>query len=171
MYARCLPNNRGYPLWFPEPSNRLPSSYIQDGLQIGDVGHVSARGRFNVLLNICYDQNHALHRRLGVTFNFNPIALDIDHEVDVTSNADPPACRDGHYEFTPSPNKGAILILPDGATSHDLPANERFRRVAMKHALEWYEIARELYGESINNGSLYLLTGFYKARSWSLASF
>jgi hypothetical protein len=41
----------------------------------------------------------------------------------------------------------------------------------MKHAFDWYEIAQELYGESISSGSLYLITGFYKARSWSLGSF
>ena len=41
----------------------------------------------------------------------------------------------------------------------------------MEHASDWYEIAKEHYGESISNGSLYLITGFYKARSWSLASF
>jgi hypothetical protein len=186
VYAKCLPNNRGYPLWFPEPTSTLPSSYRQDGLQIGDVGFVSRMGTFNVLCNICYGPNHALHRRLGGSFNFDPIAPNIDHEINVISNADPPGCiitspgltqpsrmsqRTGHYEFTPSSAKGAILILPDGATSHDLPANERFRKVAMERAFDWYEIAKELYGESIRNDSLYLITGFYKARSWSLASF
>ncbi|KAF8545968.1 hypothetical protein OG21DRAFT_1451313 [Imleria badia] len=185
VYAKCLPNNRGYPLWFPEPSSRLPSSYRQDGLQIGDVGHVSRKGTFNVLLNICHGPNHALHQDLGVSFSFNPIKV-IDREVEVISNADPPGCiitspgitqpsrtsqRDGHYEFTPSPAKGAILILPDGATCHDLPANERFRQVAMDHAFDWYEIAKQHYGESISSSSLYLITGFYKARSWSVASF
>ena len=55
--------------------------------------------------------------------------------------------------------------------SHDLRANERFRKVAMEHAFDWYEIAKEHYGESISNGSLYLITGFCKARCWSLGSF
>ncbi|KAF8546153.1 hypothetical protein OG21DRAFT_1427840, partial [Imleria badia] len=186
VYAKCLPNNHGYPLWFPEPSSRLPSSYRQDGLQIGDVGHVSRKGTFNVLLNICFGPNHALHQDLGVSFGFeafDPIKL-VDREVEVISNADPPGCiitspgitqpsrtsqRDGHYEFAPSSAKGAILILPDGATSHDLPANEHFRKVAMERAFDWYEIAKELYGESVSSDSLYLITGFYKARSWSLA--
>ncbi|KAG6376756.1 hypothetical protein JVT61DRAFT_1778 [Boletus reticuloceps] len=55
--------------------------------------------------------------------------------------------------------------------SHNLLANERFRELAMAHALNWYEIAKTRYGESVSNSSLYLITGFYKARSWSLASF
>ena len=92
VYAKCLPNNRGYPLWFPEPSSTLPSSYRQDGLQIGDVGYVSRKGTFNVLFNISYGPNHALHRRPGLSFSFDPITLHLDHEVDVISNADPPGC-------------------------------------------------------------------------------
>ena len=57
--------------------------------------------------------------------------------------------------------------------SHDLnlQANERFRSVAMERALDWYEIAKMHYGENLTNRSLYLITGFYKSRSWSLASF
>jgi hypothetical protein len=90
VYAKCLPNYRGYPLWVPEPSSTLPSSYRQDGLQIGDVGFVSRMGTFNVLCNISYGPTHALHRRPGVSFSFPPVALDIDYELDVISNADPP---------------------------------------------------------------------------------
>ena len=92
VYAKCLPSNRGYPLWFPEPSNTLPSSYRQDGLQIGDVGIASRKGTFDVLFNICYGPNHALHRRPTVSFGFHPIALDVDYELNVISNADPPGC-------------------------------------------------------------------------------
>ena len=55
--------------------------------------------------------------------------------------------------------------------SHDLIAHERLRKVAMERAFDWYETAKEHYGEDISSGSLYLITGFYKARSWSLASF
>jgi len=43
--------------------------------------------------------------------------------------------------------------------------------VAIEHAFDWYKIAKEHYGEKISSSSLYLITGFYKARSWSLASF
>ena len=89
VYAKCLPSNRGHPLWFPEPGSTLPSSYRQDGLQIGDVGFVGQNGSFNVLCNICYGPHHALHRRPGITFNFEPIALDID-QVNVLPNAVPP---------------------------------------------------------------------------------
>ena len=92
VYAKCLPNHRGYPLWVPEPSSALPSSYRQDGLQIGDVGFVSQKGTFIVLFNLCYGPKHALHQRPGVSFNFDRVALDFDHEVDIISSADPPGC-------------------------------------------------------------------------------
>ncbi|KAF8553282.1 hypothetical protein OG21DRAFT_1510417 [Imleria badia] len=75
------------------------------------------------------------------------------------------------YEFVPTSTEGAILILPQGATRHDLLPKERFRMTAIEHAFDWYEIARKRHGESIGGCSLYLITGFYKARSWSLASF
>ena len=43
--------------------------------------------------------------------------------------------------------------------------------MAIERAYGWYKVAKEQYGESISGGSLYLITGFYKAKSWSLASF
>ncbi|KAF8549065.1 hypothetical protein OG21DRAFT_1488841 [Imleria badia] len=158
----------------------LPSNYRQDELQIGDVGYVSRDGAFEVLLNIRDGPNHALHRRLGLSFSIDPIALDIGHEV--ISNVDPHGSiitspgvtqpsqtsqRDGHYDYTSSAN-GAIPILSDGETFHTLLATERFRKVAMKHAFDWYKIAKEHYGECFGSDSLYLVTGVSKARSCSL---
>ena len=93
VYVECLPKSRGYPLWDPEPSSTLPSSYRQDGLQIGDVGCVSRSGTFNVLFNICYGLEHSLHRSLAnILDQFHPIPLDIEREVVVKLNADPSGC-------------------------------------------------------------------------------
>ena len=92
VYAKCLPCYLGHPLWFPEPTNTLPSSYREDGLQIGDVGFVNQMGIFDVLCNISYGPNHALHQRPGVSFSFDPIALDINHDIIVMSDAVPPGC-------------------------------------------------------------------------------
>ncbi|KAF8432207.1 hypothetical protein L210DRAFT_3558656 [Boletus edulis BED1] len=187
LYAKCLPSDYGYPLRVPEPSSTLPSSYKKDGLQIGDVGYVNGDGAFNPLFNISFDSNHALNKRLGDPLTFDPVELK-DYDVDVNHNAIPldrsitspditqprtQLRRADHYEFTPSSAKGAILILPDGATSYNLSAqaNERFRKLAMEEAFDWYRLAQETCGDNIRNGSLYLLTGFYKAQCWSLASF
>ena len=40
-----------------------------------------------------------------------------------------------------------------------------------KSALDWYEFAKKRYGVQRLDRSLYLITGFHKARSWSLGSF
>ena len=93
VYVECLlPKSRGYPLWCPEPSSTLPSSYQDNGLQIGDVGCIRPSGTFDVLLNICFGSEHLLHRHLAnILDEFPPpIPLDIDHDVDIKSNADPP---------------------------------------------------------------------------------
>ncbi|KAF9219021.1 hypothetical protein BS17DRAFT_468506 [Gyrodon lividus] len=55
--------------------------------------------------------------------------------------------------------------------SVELLSPEQFREVATKSALDWYEFARKCYGVQHLDRSLYLITGFYKARSWSLGSF
>ncbi|KAF8546730.1 hypothetical protein OG21DRAFT_1379715, partial [Imleria badia] len=176
-----------YPLWFPEPSTSLPLSYQQDGHQIGNVGVVDQKGSFDVLFNICYPSKHALHQchhMILADFKFDPIALDIDVEVDVRSNANPPSHIIISSGVTQVPSQsspkyvndsglgnGAILILPHGATCHDLRSKERFHTIAMECALKWYEITRNHYGENMSTCLLYLITGFYKVCSWSLASF
>ena len=43
--------------------------------------------------------------------------------------------------------------------------------MAIQRAFEWYRFATQHLQRQIGNHSLYLITGFYKARSWSLASF
>ena len=80
-------------------------------------------------------------------------------------------CHRAEYEFTPSSPDGAILILPHGATFHDLRPKSQFRDLAIQRAFEWYRFATQHLQRQICNHSLYLITGFYKARSWSLASF
>ncbi|KIJ65879.1 hypothetical protein HYDPIDRAFT_109946, partial [Hydnomerulius pinastri MD-312] len=79
--------------------------------------------------------------------------------------------RPADYEFDSSTPAGAILILPHGAMSVELLSPEQFREVAAKNALDWYEFAKKRYGVQHLDRSLYIITGFYKARSWSLGSF
>ena len=42
---------------------------------------------------------------------------------------------------------------------------------ATRHAVDWYNFAEQRLGRIISYDSLYLITGFYKARSWSLAAY
>ena len=71
------------------------------------------------------------------------------------------------YEFTAKSHAGAILILPSGATLFDLPPDkfhlETFRQAATKYARLWCERSK--------HDNLYLVTGMYKTRDFTLASF
>jgi hypothetical protein len=42
---------------------------------------------------------------------------------------------------------------------------------AIQHAVDWYTFAEQRLGRIISHDALYLITGFYKARSWSLAAY
>ena len=74
------------------------------------------------------------------------------------------------YEFGLSMGDGAVLILPEGAQSCDLENERKFLDEAVRHGISWYECATEDAGRFIYNDSFYLITGFHKARSWSLGA-
>ncbi|KIJ18162.1 hypothetical protein PAXINDRAFT_71773, partial [Paxillus involutus ATCC 200175] len=187
--------SRGYPLWFPEPESRLPEDYRNDGLRIGDVGIVAEDGSFDVFFNICLPADHPLHQPHGVPQNFHQVVLSdrdlrqfpsadsagrvvstrsISHRAiaaGVTGNAIVSTAGIGlNYEFSSSSEEGAILVLPEGASKTDLANKLIFRQEALKHALSWYTFAYFNLGRSnINDDSLYLITGYHKASSWSVA--
>ncbi|KAF9238343.1 hypothetical protein BU15DRAFT_28597, partial [Melanogaster broomeanus] len=76
------------------------------------------------------------------------------------------------YEFNSSSSEGAILALPEGAGKEDLANDLEFRQVALENAAAWYHFAYFHLGRtSISNDSLYLITGYHKSSTWSLASF
>ncbi|KAI6014337.1 hypothetical protein EDC04DRAFT_663000 [Pisolithus marmoratus] len=173
----------GYPLRMPEPMSTLPQDYQDGGLQIGDLGSVNSEGQFDVLFNICKRSDNPLHVARGVPKNFEPVQLG---DVKSTCNAicpgpiysrgitqllQPNKLRPADYEFNSSTRTGAILILPHGATSSELSSLEQFQEVAMRNARDWHEFAKKCYGVQHLDRSLYLITGFCKARSWSLGSF
>ena len=68
-------------------------------------------------------------------------------------------------------SEGALLILPEGAQRHDLRNHHLFLEAAIQHGADWYRFAEERVGQIIASDSLYLITGLYKATSWSLAAF
>ncbi|KAF8556855.1 hypothetical protein OG21DRAFT_530348 [Imleria badia] len=191
VYSRYLVGPEGYPLWTPQLKAELPEDYQREGLKIGDVGHVLPRnGSFDVLFNITLPRNQQPDPKL-VREGFRPVILDqadfaTQHDavsvhgviprasVELTSKhvdtgRDQTPSR-ADYEFSMSMEDGAVLILPEGAQSRDLQNEKRFLDEAIRHAVDWYECATEEGGRLISNDSLYLITGFHKAHSWSLGA-
>lgn len=73
-------------------------------------------------------------------------------------------------QFTWTSSEGAILHLPRGAARLSSPP-ELFRDVALRGAKNWYRFANITLRRGVPNGSLYLITGCDKARSWMVGSF
>lgn len=91
IYFRHLSvKDLGYPLWIPEPNNRLPVQYQRQGIEIGDVGIITPSGSFDFLFNI----------RLPANNSINPSELP-DHFSPLHPPLDPIDTR-GHLEFKPN---------------------------------------------------------------------
>ncbi|KAF8547789.1 hypothetical protein OG21DRAFT_1526924 [Imleria badia] len=173
---------QGYPLWSPDPV-LLPAVRQSVGLKIGDVGTVDERERFDVFFNIlepppgisdslrpnfppvvendtrCLDQD-LLHREV---VSSPETSWEVDQSLEVMMVADMSATLSVD---------GAHIILPQGAQLFELPSQHKklFESHAREHGAEWLELFKDQLGWPRSN-SLYLLTGFYKTCSWSLASF
>ncbi|KAH0828722.1 hypothetical protein J3R83DRAFT_3133 [Lanmaoa asiatica] len=172
VYATNLQQNFGYPLRSPEPNSTL-QPYDKEGFQIGDVGFVNEYGEFILLFNIGFPLPDDLREsgvppyepiKLAKPYR-KPTALPEDHLFMTGAKRVVNPSRGG-YEFTATSNAGAILILPSGATLFELQNKrelEAFRKVATNYALRWCKFAER--------DSLYLVTGLYKTRSWTLGSF
>jgi len=70
-----------------------------------------------------------------------------------------------------SSNEGALLVLPEGAERHDVRDRRPFFEQASRHAATWYHFAEGNLGRIISHDSIYVITGFHKARSWGLAGY
>ncbi|KAF5364967.1 hypothetical protein D9758_008155 [Tetrapyrgos nigripes] len=73
-----------------------------------------------------------------------------------------------HFQFVRG--KGSLLLLPNGATRVDYRGLECIRAHAMENADAWYEYAEQL-GETVPDGSLYVITGFDRAKCYKNAAF
>ncbi|KAJ3973393.1 hypothetical protein EV361DRAFT_900389 [Lentinula raphanica] len=196
-----LLRKRGYPLWKPKSHNtRLPEVYKKNGVHIGDVGILTESGGFDYLFNVCHGANHELNFG-RVPEDFKPILdLDADdteendeeypkgshvssdpnriHQstIQVENSYQGSATQfegvpEGGVTFWSTTSKGALLILPEGGKSVNHLQREKFEDYAAECATSWYTHVGGALGRKINNGSLYLITGFDKARAWGVASF
>ncbi|KAJ7722323.1 hypothetical protein B0H16DRAFT_1263523, partial [Mycena metata] len=183
----------GYPLFNPQPSDDLRGIARTGGVQIGDIGVLTPDGSFDPLFNITFPSDHPANSRFGVPQDFVPVMLaerDIvireqyDRLGSIISNVSiakqrldmltslifadrfSPVGAGATVELSTSSSATAILILPDGASSMNLRALQKFRECALKHAQIWYELVNKDLGHMVRNGDLVLVTGVTKSASW-----
>ncbi|KAN0075500.1 hypothetical protein V8E55_011523, partial [Tylopilus felleus] len=178
VYARNLLSHHGYPLRTPEPSIKLPDCYRREGLKIGDVSVVVPEdGSFDVYFNLTLPREHPLHAAHGVPDNFtlqrrnyrvlpNAEVLVVPFLLLLWS-----ARSTDQLHLHQNENEGAMLLLPQGADRHGLAKESLLLETVLENAVDWYHFARKKLYRNISNDALYLITGFHKARSWTLASF
>jgi hypothetical protein len=74
------------------------------------------------------------------------------------------------FRFTCSSTEGAVLVLPNGASSEDLYYLQNLEGYIRQHALSLCEHAYGLLGSRAEAG-LYLITGHEKCNNWGLGSY
>ncbi|KAJ6483875.1 hypothetical protein DFH09DRAFT_949477, partial [Mycena vulgaris] len=185
--SQLLRQRRGFPLYSPGPQRNLPEEYQQCGVSIGDVGCVTPEGIFDFFFNIYLPADHPINAN-DVPDDFSPLApyarRDLfceDYEpgnyvstpsvhLDFSSENEFPG---GEFIFQCEAPHGAVLALPHGAHLEKLGNLGRMRQYAGQNAESWYKYVNgaQRRGRGLTNGSLYLVTGCEKSRSWGMASF
>ncbi|KAK0217493.1 hypothetical protein EDD85DRAFT_781661, partial [Armillaria nabsnona] len=160
----------GYPLWYPRPPSNFPPDYFRRGTQIGELsGYLDAGGGFIYLFNVYKDAEDPVNLK-RVTPGFVPLksAPDVREELDfheknlVFAMSGVEQRSAGVFSST----RGVVLILPDGADRYDSENPGLLGEHAAANAHSWYEYLNGK-GMDICNGTLYLVTGCDKSRSWA----
>ncbi|KAF9554941.1 hypothetical protein CPC08DRAFT_766335 [Agrocybe pediades] len=77
------------------------------------------------------------------------------------------------FKFVTTAREGATLVLPNGASREDLRSTTHLTKYIEKYALSWHYFAfhnAAYSGGALPNGSLYLVTGCDRAKSYSLVA-
>jgi hypothetical protein len=75
------------------------------------------------------------------------------------------------FQFTCLSTEGAVLVLPNGASSEDLCYRQNLEAYIRRHAVNWYEHVYGPVGLEAAAGPLYLVTGHDKSNNWCLGSY
>ncbi|KAK6987583.1 hypothetical protein R3P38DRAFT_2574849, partial [Favolaschia claudopus] len=182
--AAMLSPQRGYPLFWPAPQAHHPN--INNGIAIGDVGCVTVEGKFIYLFNV-FSPAQGYYDPPG----FEPLKLEELNQLNTNSahlDCDPCCYASAEVEHPKKLTRcreyifhGTILALPRGSHQqyllHGIP---RLRMYAAENAKSWYQYVVNDLGRklehamgngSLFNGSLFLVTGHEKARSWGMACY
>ncbi|KAF7342818.1 Pleiotropic drug resistance ABC transporter protein [Mycena sanguinolenta] len=187
---QLLRRGRGFPLYVPGPSETLPAEYRVKGVEIGDVGTVTQEGLFNFLFNIYLGADDPIN--INAPEGFHPLEPKYDDRRDLVIDRPSPGSYvstslihmvvddsnpqlddfpGGDFVFSCRPPQGAVLALPHGAVLKRLTNIQPVREYARKNAESWYAYMEGARGLAVDNGSLYLITGYEKAMSWGLGAY
>ena len=72
--------------------------------------------------------------------------------------------------FETSASEGALLTMPEGATSLDLQNDLAFTDYLEAHVQKWYEFVHKVRGKIIRNGQIRLVVGCNKTTAWGIAT-
>ncbi|KIM46832.1 hypothetical protein M413DRAFT_422275 [Hebeloma cylindrosporum] len=185
MYERLLrKKGRGFALYIPQPNRRLPIAYQRLGIHIGDVGFITPDGGFSFLFNICVPRDHAINPR-DLPQDFSPLSPALATQVDVAefSQFNPGSylasasmerkendSNTNGLHFETHASEGAVLTMPEGATSLDLNNELSFSDYLEANVRKWYEFVRRVRGKRIRNGELRLVIGCDKTTAWGIAT-
>ncbi len=74
------------------------------------------------------------------------------------------------FQFSTKKARAAVLMLPDGAHRYVAKNRSIYEKYASENGIAWYQYANGTLGRGAPNGSLYLVTGCDKCRSWGTAA-
>ncbi|KAF9528877.1 hypothetical protein CPB83DRAFT_302907 [Crepidotus variabilis] len=193
-HDQLLYKGRGAPLWLPGPNLRLPKAYRLEGVRIGDVGIINESGGFSFLFNIFEHKDSEINRgkvpggfeplewRNGSDSRLNTAGVDSDdvEEYSVYGDASWLGSREITQIDSPSSSgftfkmggpEGAILTMPDGASSKDLVNRQALKDYMTSNLEEWYKYVNHQRGREAKNGDLRLVYGCDKVASWGIGTF
>ncbi|KIM46808.1 hypothetical protein M413DRAFT_440380 [Hebeloma cylindrosporum] len=167
----------GYPLFYPDTIAELDDDFRRTrGISLGDVGVLSPENQFIFAFNIFLPADHPYNKSKdsATPESFVPLSPLEDSEICTTVDYFPPGyviASKGvnvvrhsedplHITFSSSERRGACMVLPKGATRHDI-SSTRVVQYVKNNAVSW---ARDLASRDIGtpNGSLYIVRGVDK---------
>ncbi|KAK0194035.1 hypothetical protein F5146DRAFT_1221561 [Armillaria mellea] len=198
VYRNLLLRERhGYPLWIPESDYNLPGPYRDKGVSVGDLGILTDDGGFDFLFNACAEaddpvncgrvppQFKPLRISCGSTHTIRKIPYHCrnssitsahvsrtEFTIEGSAQITPFVTGRGGFEFSLQSAEAAILMLPDGGYRYDTMHRALFEQYAVENGHSWYVYVNsfEYLARQAPNGSLYLVTGCDKARTWMIAA-
>ncbi|KAK0451371.1 uncharacterized protein EV420DRAFT_1560634 [Desarmillaria tabescens] len=165
------------------------------GHEFSSPGYLDEYGGFEYLFNVCKSAEDPVNLN-RVPPDFEPIqspgvleqrGFDKDSVITSTSvvvqrstetkyvscyySTVPILTCNSSFQFPSSNTRGAVLILLDGSESYNSKNPSLLAEYAAANAHSWYKYVNDDQGRMIPNGSLYLVTGCDKCRSWGNGCF